>query len=68
MVRVTLGLYRNQSVERIKANQATFDNLQQNNLRSCMWVFSGRVPEGVRDDDFFSRDERRVVLYRCGAG
>jgi len=35
---VTLGLYRNRSVERIKGNQATFDNSQRNNLRSCMWV------------------------------
>ena len=35
---VTLGLYRNWSVERIKGNQATFDNSQWNNLRSCMWV------------------------------
>jgi len=35
---VTLGLYCNQSVERIKGNQATFDNSQRNNLRSCVWV------------------------------
>jgi len=35
---VTLGLYRNRSVERIKGNQATFDNSQRNNLRSCVWV------------------------------
>jgi len=26
-------------VERIKGNQATFDNSQQNNLRSCLWGF-----------------------------
>ena len=38
---VTLGLYHNRSVERIKGNQATFDNSQRNNLRSCMWVFRG---------------------------
>ena len=35
---VTLGLYRNRSVRRIKGDQATFDNSQQNNLRSCVWV------------------------------
>ena len=35
---VTLGLYRNRSVGRIRGNQATFDNSQRNNLRSCMWV------------------------------
>jgi len=34
---VTLGLYRNRSVERINGNQATFDNSQRNNLRSCVW-------------------------------
>jgi len=34
---VTLGLYRDRSVERIKGNQATFDNSQRNNLRSCVW-------------------------------
>ena len=35
---VTLGLYRNRSVEKIKGNQATFDNSQRNNPRSCVWV------------------------------
>ena len=35
---VTLGLYRNRSVGRIRGNQATFDNSQRNNLRSCVWV------------------------------
>jgi len=35
---VTLGLSRNRSVGRIKGNQATFDNSQRNNLRSCVWV------------------------------
>jgi len=35
---VTLGLSRNRSVRRIKGNQATFDNSQRNNLRSCVWV------------------------------
>jgi len=38
---VTLGLYRNRSVERIRGNQATFDNSQRNNLRSCVWVSVG---------------------------
>ena len=36
---VTLGLYRNWSVERIKGNQATFDNSQRSNLRSFVRVF-----------------------------
>jgi len=36
---VTLGLSRNRSVWRIKGNQATFDNSQRNNLRSCVWVW-----------------------------
>jgi len=44
---VTLGLYYNRSVERIKGNQATFDNSQRNNLRSCVWVFGGSVGEDV---------------------
>ena len=35
---VTLGLFRNRSAARIKGNQATFDNSQRNNLRSCVWV------------------------------
>ena len=35
---VTLGLYRNRSEDRIKGNQATFNNSQWNNLRSCVWV------------------------------
>jgi len=47
-VSVTLGLYRNRSVGRIRGNQATFDNSQRNNLRSCMWVFGGSVGEDVR--------------------
>ena len=38
---VTLGLYRNRSVEKIGGNQATFDNSQRNNLRSlCVGVGS----------------------------
>ena len=44
---VTLGLYRNQCADRIKGNQATFDNSQQNNLRSCVG-FGGSVGEDVR--------------------
>jgi len=39
-LRETQRLYRNRSVERIKGNQATFDNSQRNNLRSCLWVSS----------------------------
>jgi len=35
---VTPGFYCNRSVERIKGNQATFDDSQRNNLRSCVWV------------------------------
>jgi len=35
---VTLGLSCNRSVGRINGNQATFDNSQRNNLRSCVWV------------------------------
>ena len=35
---VTQGLSRNRSAGRIKGNQATFDNSQRNNLRSCVWV------------------------------
>jgi len=45
---VTLGLYCNRSVGRIKGNQATFDNSQQNNLRSCVCGFGGSVGEDVR--------------------
>jgi len=40
---VTLGLSRNQSVERIKGNQTTFDSSQWNNLRSCACGFGGGV-------------------------
>ena len=35
---MALGSYRNRSVKRVKGNQATFDNSQRNNLRSCVWV------------------------------
>jgi len=35
---VTLGLSRNRSVGGFKGNQATFDNSQRNNLRSCVRV------------------------------
>ena len=45
---VTLGLSRNQSVRESKGNQATFDNSQRNNLRSCVWfrgVWFGSVGE-----------------------
>ena len=45
---VTLGLSRNRSVGGFKGNQATFDNSQRNNLRSCVWVWVGSVGEAVR--------------------
>jgi len=63
---VTLGLDRNRSVERIKGNQATFDNSQRNNLRSCVWVrcgFGGSVGEGVRAD-FSRQGEKSLSFYR----
>jgi len=44
-------------VERIKGNQATFDNSQGNNLRSCMWVSERSVGKDVRADFFSSRRE-----------
>ena len=47
---VTLGLSRNQSVGRIKGNQATFDSSQRNNLRSCVWVSVVVFGEDVRAD------------------
>ena len=31
-----------------KGNQATFDNSQRNNLRSCVWGFGGSVGGDVR--------------------
>jgi len=60
---VTLGLYRNRSVERIEGNQATFENSQRNNLRSCMWVsvvvFGLSPPRPWREG---------FDIYRSGAG
>jgi len=47
---VILGLSCNRSVGRIKGNQATFDNSQRNNLRSCVWVF-GRIWFGSAGGD-----------------
>ena len=60
---VTLGLYRNRSAGRIKGNQATFDNSQRNNLRSCMWV--SWVVFGL---SFFLAAARKVDIYRRGVG
>jgi len=69
---VTLGLYRNRSVERIKGNQATFDNSQRNNLRSCLWGFVewsfGTVlfsfpPSGILPS-YITFLRRHVVLLR----
>jgi len=36
---VTPGLSRNRGVGEIKGNQATLDNSQRNNLRSCVWFW-----------------------------
>ena len=57
---MTLGLYRNRSVERIKGDQATFDNSQRNNLRSCVWVFGGSVGESVFGLISFRRGEKSL--------
>jgi len=51
---VTLGLSRYWSLGRNEGNQATSDNSQQNNLRSCMWVlwvvvFGFSLSIGVRN-------------------
>ena len=64
---MTLGLYRNRSVERIKGNQATFDNSQRNNLRSFLWglfvewafgtVLSSFPPSGILPS--------YIVFLRC---
>jgi len=59
------GVVSNRSVERIKGNQATFDNSQRNNLRSCVWVrwvvffFFGEDVRAVSS----SFRERRARLY-----
>ena len=59
---MTLGLYRNRSVERIKGNQATFNNSQRNNLRSW-WVSS------VVFRLFLPLlGARKVGIYRRGVG
>jgi len=42
----------------MKGNQATFDNSQRNNLRSCVWVFGGSV-RSVSS----SFREKRALLY-----
>jgi len=63
---VALGLYRNRSVERIKGNQATFDNSQRNNLRSCVWVRlvvflgEGVLPLRRRETSPFLSEKTRV--------
>ena len=62
---VTLGLSGNQSVERIKGNQATFDNSQRNNLRSHVWFrwdWFGSVVSDVRVDFLSSRLEISLLL------
>ena len=58
---MTLGLYRNRSVEKIGGNQATFDNSQRNNLRSCVWVSVVVFGEDVRAD--FSPSGRETIPY-----
>ena len=63
---VTLGLLRNRSVWRIKGNQATFDNSQRNNLRSCLWVWWGSVVDDVRAG-FSSVSERNLFLFMVEA-
>ena len=41
---MTQGLSRTRVFGESKGNQATFDNSQRNNLRSCAWVsFGGSV-------------------------
>jgi len=57
---VTLGLYRNRSIEN-QRYQATFDNSPQNNLRSCVWVFGGSVGEDVRPD--FPLGQKSSIFY-----
>ena len=60
---MTLGLSRNQSVGGIKGNQATFDNSQQNNLRSCVLIAVVVSSEDVRAFCFFSRGEKEQCMY-----
>ena len=63
---MTLGLYRNRSVKRIKGNQATFDNSPRNNLRSCVWV---SVVVLVRMLVLiFLQGGKPLCLYLSGAG
>jgi len=62
----TLGLYRIRSVKTIKGNQATFDNSQQSNLRSCVWV---SVVVLVRMFVLiFLWGGKPLFLHLCGAG
>ena len=62
---VTMGLSGNRSVGRIKGNQATFDNSQRNNLRSCVWVWFGSVVGDVHAD-FSRRGEKSLSFYGGG--
>ena len=58
---MTLELSWKQSAGRIKGNQATFDNSQQNNLRPCVCGFGGGVGEDVRTD--FSLLEGEILPF-----
>ena len=60
---VTLGLLHNPSVWRIKGNQATFDNSQRNNLRSCVWVRFGSVGDVRADFSFCFREKTSLFLW-----
>jgi len=60
---VTLGLCRNRSGVGIKDNQATFDILQRNNLRSGVCGFGGSVDEGVRADVSFPRGMPPLFIF-----
>ena len=64
---MTLGLSHNRSVERIKGNQATFDNSQWNNLISCVWVSVVVFVEVFVLMSLFL-GARRDGIYRRGAG
>ena len=62
---VALGLSCDRHVGRIKGNQATFDNSQRNNLRSCVWVWFGSVVGDVHAD-FSRRGEKSFSFYGGG--
>ena len=64
---VTLGLFRNRSAGRIQGNQATFDNSQRNNLRSCVWVSAVvLVRMFVLSLLPFGREEPVLYIAPCG--